>query len=186
MKIKVVFALTWAIGLLAQSAALSAPPPGPLAGKRVLVHLKTSFKQDDNQPCVAFDVAFAALKERAKVEMFFDAAAVVDLKIWQAKPTSLGYDLPEKLKSILASKYKAPSESEFPKTYQEFLHWLHEQGVEVTFNGTMAQLTSLSNGIHDVGQREPIAKPLSPLPRCSTTALAPISTLCTETEACRG
>jgi len=161
MKIKVVIALTWAIGLLAQSAALAAPPPGPLAGKRVLVHLKTSFKQDDNQPCVAFDVAFAALKERAKVEVFSDPAAVVDLKIWQAKPTSLGYDLPEKLKSILASKYKAPSESEFPKTYQEFLHWLHEQGVEVTFNGTMAQLTSLSNGIHDVGQREPIAKPLS-------------------------
>ena len=25
----------------------------------------------------------------------------------------------------------------------------------------MAQLTSLSNGIHDVGQLEPIAKPLS-------------------------
>jgi hypothetical protein len=35
------------------------------------------------------------------------------------------------------------------------------QGVEVTFNGTMAQLTSLSGGVHDVGQLEPIAKPLS-------------------------
>jgi len=161
MKIKVVVALTWAIGLLAQSAALAAPLLGPLAGKRVLVHLKTGFKQDDNQPCVAFDVAFAALKEQAKVEIFFDAAAVVDLKIWQGKPTSLGYDVPEKLKNILTSEYKAPSEKDFPKTYQESLHWLHEQGVEITFNGTMAQLTSLSSSIHDVGQLEPIAKPLS-------------------------
>jgi hypothetical protein len=33
--------------------------------------------------------------------------------------------------------------------------------VEVTFNGVMAQLTSLSNGVHDVGQIDPIAKPLS-------------------------
>ena len=161
MNIKVVVALAWGIGLLAQSAALSAPLPSPLAGKRVLVHLKTGFKQDDNQPCVAFDVAFAALKERAKVEIFFDAAAVVDLKIWQGKPTSLGYEVPAKLKNILASEYKAPSEKDFPKTYQEFLHWLHEQGVEVTFNGTMAQLTSLSNGVHDVGELDAIAKPLS-------------------------
>ena len=160
MKIKVAIALAWGIGLLAQSAVLAAPPLGPLAGKRVLVHLKTGFKQDDNQPCVAFDVAFAALKERAKVEIFFDAAAVVDLKIWQGKPTSLGYEVPEKLKNILTSEYKAPSEKDFPKTYQELLHWLHEQGVEVTFNGTMAQLTSLSNGIHDVGQLEVIAEPL--------------------------
>ena len=161
MKIKLAVALAWGIALLAQSATLAAPPPGPLAGKRVLVHLKTSFKQDDNQPCVAFDVAFVALKERAKVEVFFDAAAVVDLKVWQGKPTSLGYELPEKLKNILASEYKAPNEKDFPKTYQKFLRWLHEQGVEVTFNGTMAQLTSLSNGIHDVGQLEAIAKPLS-------------------------
>ena len=115
MKIKLAVALAWGIALLAQSAALAAPPPGPLAGKRVLVHLKTSFKQDDNQPCVAFDVAFAALKERAKVEVFFDAAAVVDLKVWQGKPTSLGYELPEKLKNILASEYKAPNEKDFPE-----------------------------------------------------------------------
>ena len=161
MKIKVVVALAWGIGLLAQSAALAAPSSGSLAGKRVLVHMKTSFKQDDNQPCVAFDVAFAALKEGANVEMFFDAAAVVDLKIWQGKPTSLGYELPEKLKNLLASEYKTPSEKDFPKTYQEFLRWLHGQGVEVTFNGTLAELISLSNGIHDVGQLEPIAKPLS-------------------------
>ena len=40
MKIKLAVALAWGIALLAQSAALAAPPPGPLAGKRVLVHLK--------------------------------------------------------------------------------------------------------------------------------------------------
>ncbi len=118
--------------------------PSPLTGKRVLIHLKTGFKQDDNQPCVAFD-----------------AGAVVDLKVWQGKPTSLAYEIPEKLKSILAAEYKTPAAKDFPRTYWDFLHWLHDQGVEVTFNGVMAQLTSLSNGVHDVGQIEPIAKPLS-------------------------
>jgi hypothetical protein len=135
--------------------------PGPLAGKRVLIHLKTGFKQDDNEPCVAFDAAFAALKQGAEVEMFFDAGAVVDLKIWRGKPTTLGYEIPQKLKSILAAAYKTPTAKDFPRTYQDFLHWLHEHGVEVTFNGVMAQLTSLSNGVHDVGQIELIAKPLS-------------------------
>ena len=135
--------------------------PGPLAGKHVLIHLKTGFKQDDNQPCVAFDTAFAALRQGAKVEMLFDAGAVVDLKIWQGRPTSLAYEIPEKLKDILAAEYKTPTKNNFPKTYQDFLHWLHDHGVEVTFNGVMAQLTSLSKGVHDVGQLEPIAKPLS-------------------------
>jgi predicted peroxiredoxin len=160
MRVKVLTALTLALGVLAWAAAASASP-GPLAGKRVLVHLKTGFKQDDNQPCVAFDVALAALKQGAKVEMFFDAAAVVDLKVWQGKPTSLAYEVPDKLKDILVAEYKTPVKKDFPKTYQELLRWLHKQGVEVTFNGTMAQLTSLSSGIHDVGQLEPIAKPLS-------------------------
>ncbi len=160
MRIKPLVFFILVLGLSGQVSMLSAAP-GPLAGKRVLVHLKTGFKQDDNQPCVAFDVAFAALKEGAKVEMFFDAAAVVDLKIWQGKPTSLSYELSERLKDILAAEFKTPSRKEFPKTYQDFLRWLHQRGVEVTFNGTMAQLTSLSDGIHDVGQLEPIAKPLS-------------------------
>ena len=160
MKVKPLAALALACGLLNSTAPLLASP-GPLAGKRVLVHLKTGFKQDDNQPCVAFDVALAALKQGAKVEMFFDAAAVVDLKLWQGKPTSLAYELPEKLKDILVAEYKTPAKKDFPKTYQEFLRWLHKQGVEVTFNGTLAQLTSLSNGVHDVGQLEPIARPLS-------------------------
>ncbi len=146
---------------LVTAASSSDASPGSWAGKRVLIHLKTGFKQDDNQPCVAFDMAFSALKQGAKVEMFFDAAAVVDLKIWQGKPTSLAYEVPEKLKDILVAEFKAPARKDFPKTYQELLRWLHKQGMDVTFNGTMAQLTSLSSGIHDVGQLEPIAKPLS-------------------------
>ena len=76
---KTVLVCAVAFSLLAPTALEAAP--GPLAGKRVFVHLKTGFKQDDNQPCVAFDVALAALKQAAKVEMFFDAGAVVDLKI---------------------------------------------------------------------------------------------------------
>lgn len=149
-----------ALSVLAMAGQALAAPTS-LVGKRVLIHLKTGFKQDDNQPCVAFDVALAALKAGAKVEMFFDAAAVADLKIWQGKPTSLAYEIPDKLKDILVAEYKTSAKKDFPKTYQDFLPWLHQQGVEVTFNGTMAQLTSLSNGVHDIGQLEPIAKPLS-------------------------
>ncbi len=160
MKLRLFAAFAIAFASLTYAAALNASP-GPLAGKRVLIHLKTGFKQDDNQPCVAFDTAFAALKQGAKVELFFDAAAVVDLKMWQGKPTGLAYEVPEKLKDILVAEYKTPSKRDFPKTYEELLRWLHKQGVQVTFNGTMAQLTSLSNSIHDVGQLEPIAKPLS-------------------------
>ena len=160
MRAKLVAALVLGFGMLTWATGMYASP-GPLTGRRVLVHLKTGFQQDDNQPCVAFDVAYAALKQGARVEMFFDAAAVVDLKIWQGKPTSLAYEIPEKLKDILVGEYKTPAKKDFPRTYQDFLRWLHRQGVEVTFNGTMAQLTSLSNGIHDAGQLEPIAKPLS-------------------------
>src|SRR5262249_320225 len=160
MRIRLLAAFVLALGFLGWAVAASASP-APLAGKRVLVHLKTGFKQDDNQPCVAFDVALAALKQGAKVEMFFDPAAVVALQIWQGKPPSLAYEVPDKLKDILVAEYKTPARKDFPKTYQELLRWLHKQGVEVTFNGTMAQLTSLSSGIHDVGQMEPIAKPLS-------------------------
>ncbi|MBI2840325.1 MAG: hypothetical protein HYX75_18570 [Acidobacteria bacterium] len=160
MKRKSLAILAFGTFLLSSTIALMAAPT-PLAGKRVLIHLKTGFKQDDNQPCVAFDMAVAALKQGAKVEMLFDAGAVVDLKIWQGRPTSLGYEVPDKLKDILVAEYRTPAKKDFPKTYQDFLRWLHGQGVEVTFNGTMAQLTSLSNGVHDVGQLEPIAKPLS-------------------------
>ena len=160
MKLGLFAILGLGVALFSNSVALHASP-GPLAGKRVLIHLKTGFKQDDNQPCVAFDVALAALKAGAKVEMFFDAAAVVDLKVWQGKPTSLAYEIPDKLKDILVDEYKTSAKKDFPKTYQDFLRWLHKQGVDVTFNGTMAQLTSLSNGVHDIGQLEPIAKPLS-------------------------
>jgi hypothetical protein len=160
MKVKVVVALILALDLLAW-ATTSDASPGPLAGKRVLVHLKTGFQLDDNQPCVAFNVAFAASKQGAKIEMLFDAGAVVDLKIWQGKTTSLAYELPDKLKDILVAEYKTPAKKDFPKTYQDFLRWLHQQGVEITFNGALVQLTSLLNGVHDVGQLEPIAKPLS-------------------------
>lgn len=65
MRLNFVVALLLAFGMLTWATSMDASP-GPLAGKRVLVHLKTGFQQDDNQPCVAFDVAFAALKQRRK------------------------------------------------------------------------------------------------------------------------
>ncbi|MCL6480253.1 MAG: hypothetical protein K6U02_00865 [Firmicutes bacterium] len=151
-----------AVAMAACTTAKNLPASeGPLVGKRVLVHLKTGFAQDDNQPCVAFNVAHAALMQGARVEMLFDAGAVVDLKIWQGKPTSLAYELPEKLKTILQAQFPEPRKENFPRNYQELLHWLHGKGVEVTFNGSLAQLTSLSDDVHDVGQLEPIAKPLA-------------------------
>jgi hypothetical protein len=71
---------------LVTAASSSDASPGSWAGKRVLIHLKTGFKQDDNQPCVAFDMAFSALKQGAKVEMFFDAAPWWILRSGKANP----------------------------------------------------------------------------------------------------
>ena len=118
------------------------------AGHQVFLHLKTGITQDDNQMCVAFNIAQASLAAGDQVEMFFDAAAVFDLQNGQAeeedsaagetasKPTSqptaggetpynLSYELPDKLKQILAQQFGVAVEA-LPKDYYGYLKMLQD------------------------------------------------------------
>ncbi len=65
------------------------------------------------------------------------------------------------LKTIVQAQFPEPKKVHFPCPCQELLYWLHGQRVEVAFNGSLAHLSSLYNDVHDIGQLEPIAKPLS-------------------------
>jgi hypothetical protein len=170
------FVALWALILLA------GPEPTEAAGRKVFLHLKTGITQDDNQMCVAFNVALAALEAGDQVEMFFDAAAVFDLQNAEtggatgttqpaSKPTSqpagegetpynLRYELPEKLKKILAEQFGIPV-GKLPADYYGYLKMLQDKGATLTFNGTMAHLVSLSDSVKGREKVAPIATPLS-------------------------
>lgn len=126
-----------------------------LSGQPVFIHMVTSFDEDDNPACVAFNAALAALKRGRPVIMFFDAGAVTDLKVWQGSPTALRYELPEKLKEMLSRRYDV-SPADLPTTYQHFLYALHDAGATIAANGFMAELVSLTDDPTKPGQLEPI------------------------------
>lgn len=129
-------------------------PVPTLSGSPVFIHMVTSFDDDDNPACVAFNVALAALKRGQNVIMFFDAGAVTDLKLWQGAPTALRYELPDKLKQMLSRRYGVSSD-DLPATYQGFLHALNEAGATIAANGFMAELVSLTEDATEPGQLEP-------------------------------
>ena len=145
-------------------------------GRKVLVHLKTGITQDDNQMCVAFNIAQAAQEAGDQVEMFFDAAAVFDLQSaptqgpeGASQPTSqpagdttpynLKYELPDKLKKILSAQFNIPV-TDLPSDYFGYLKMLKDDGASVTFNGAMAHLVSLSNSVSGAESMTDIATPL--------------------------
>ena len=154
------------------------PLASDAAGKKVFVHLKTGITQDDNQMCVAFNIAQAAVEAGDEVEMFFDAAAVFDLQNASAesgspasqptsqpttadtRPYNLRYELPDKLKKILSKQFSLPVEK-LPKDYYGYLKMLKEKGVKVTFNGAMAHLVNLSDSIKGKERLADIATPLN-------------------------
>lgn len=145
--------------------------------RKVFLHLKTGITQDDNQMCVAFNIALAAVQAGDQVEMFFDAAAVFDLQNASAEgasstsqpasqPTTsdkraynLRYELPDKLKEILSAQFGIPK-AQLPQDYYEYLQMLRNKGVEVTFNGTMAHLVSLSDSVKGKEKLADVAAPL--------------------------
>ena len=173
------------IALLLASVGLSWPSAVQAAGHQVFLHLKTGITQDDNQMCVAFNIAQAALAAGDQVEMFFDAAAVFDLQNGQAeddsnaeeatskpatKPTSqpvageeipynLRYELPDKLKQILSQQFGVAVEA-LPKDYYGYLKMLQDNGATLTFNGAMAHLVSLSDSVKGKERLADIATPL--------------------------
>ena len=150
-------------------------------GRRVLVHLKTEITQDDNQMCVAFNIAQAALAAGDQVEMFFDAAAVFDLQNAEnvgsdagsqpasaptlqpvaadGTPYNLKYELPDRLKEILAGQFGLSVE-ELPYDYFGYLKMLKDSGATVTFNGALAHLVSLSKSVKGTESLTDIATPL--------------------------
>lgn len=130
-------------------------PIPTLSGSPVFIHMVTSFDDDDNPACVAFNAALAALKRGQPVIMFFDAGAVTDLKLWQGAPTALRYELPDKLKQMLSRRYGVSS-NDLPATYQGFLYALNDAGAIIAANGFMAELVSLTDDPTEPGQLEPI------------------------------
>jgi hypothetical protein len=150
-------------------------------GKRLLIHYKTGFDKDDNQACVAFNVALAGLRAGYKVEFLFDASGVFDLQngdpsagrssVPSSRPAStpasrpssipasrpateedpapyrLRYELPQDLRMIISRNFNVP-ENQVPRNYYEYVKWLRSQGVEISVNGTMAQLVSLASSPH--------------------------------------
>lgn len=165
------------VAALFMLALLLWPLSSDAAGKKVFLHLKTGITQDDNQMCVAFNIALAALEAGDQVEMFFDAAAVFDLQNASAEgasstsqpasqPTTsdkraynLRYELPDKLQEILSAQFGIPK-AQLPQDYYEYLQMLKNKGVEVTFNGTMAHLVSLSDSVKGKEKLADIAAPL--------------------------
>lgn len=146
-------------------------------GRRVLIHLKTGITQDDNQMCVAFNVAQAAVEAGDDVEMLFDAAAIFDLQnaptqgettatqpASQAtdtddRPYNLRYELPDKLKRILSQQF-GTAVDDLPSDYYGYLRMLHDRGAAVTFNGAMAHLVNLSDSVTGKESLIDIAVPL--------------------------
>ncbi len=117
----------------------------PKNGKKLLIHYETSFEHDDSPGCVAFNVAFGGLAEGYDVEMFYDAAGVYDLKVESdGRPHSYGYEVPSKLKKIMSELYPIKPEN-MPKAYRDYLYWLNEMGVKITYNGFMANLVDLQD-----------------------------------------
>jgi hypothetical protein len=151
------------------------------ADKRLLIHYKTGFDKDDNQACVAFNMALTGLRAGYKVGFLFDASGVFDLQNGDpsagassgpaSRPAStsasrpvaastsrpaeeadvtpyrLRYELPEDLRMIISQYFNVP-QNLVSHDYYEYVKWLRSQGVEITVNGTMAQLVSLASSPH--------------------------------------
>ena len=168
----------WSLFTLFTIVAVTGPTRSEAEVRKVLVHLKTGITQDDNQMCVAFNIAQAAVEAGDQVEMFFDAAAVFDLQdaasrggeAATSQPTSqptesegpynLKYELPDKLKRILSQQFSIPIE-ELPLTYFAYLEMLKGKGAVVTFNGALAHLVSLSDSVTGRESVTDIATPLN-------------------------
>ena len=94
--------------------------------------------------------------------MLYDAGGVYDLKVESdGRPHSYGYEVPDKLKAIIASLYPI-TPAELPDTYRDYLYWLETMGVDITYNGLMANLVDLQNEpLKRSDQIERIARPVS-------------------------
>jgi predicted peroxiredoxin len=132
-----------------------------LTGKTVLIHLTANFKENDGPVCVAFNAAWQALRDGAKVTIFFDQDAAYGIKQWEPGKTDLGlYPLPDRIKDLLAESFGVERDS-LPADYQKFLSMLHEQGARVVVNGFWNALTEIEKAIKGRENILPYAEPLT-------------------------
>jgi hypothetical protein len=118
-----------------------------IAAESIFIHLTANFKEDDGPVCVAFNAAWQALRDGDTVELFFDQEATYGIKQWEPSKTDLGlYPLPDKIKDLMAESFGV-KRGLLPETYQEYLRFLHEQGVRVTANGFWNALTEVEKTI---------------------------------------
>ncbi len=128
---------------------------------QVFIHLTDNFKQNDGPVCVAFNAAWAARQTGYEVELFFDQDAAYGIKQWEPGKTDLGiYDLPDDLKDLLVQSFGVNRES-LPKTYQDFLRFLHDSGVRVTVNGMWNALTKVEKTVKGKQNILPFVEPLT-------------------------
>ena len=167
---------SWAVVVALAVFLAQWPEAAATEGRNVFIHLKTGITQDDNQMCVAFNIAQAAVEAGDDLEMFFDAAAVFDLQNMptqggatsqpatnsgtpDTRPYNLRYELPDKLKEILSEQFDIPID-ELPADYFGYLTMLRDGGATITYNGAMAHLVSLANSVKGGESITDIAEPL--------------------------
>lgn len=131
-------------------------------GKNVLIHVKTQLKIDDAQICVAYNEIWAALNKGFDVDVLIDASAVNTYKKgWKGTDKLEGYKMPESLRAELARQF-AVSLHTVPKTYGEYLTFLHKEGAQFYINGAMLVVSGISETFGDMSKISPdMFKPVS-------------------------
>ena len=145
--------------LLALALTLATAPPAPAAD--VFIHLTANFKENDGPVCVAFNAAWAALRQGRRVEVFFDQDAAWGLKQWEPGRTDLGlYPLPDRIRTLLSETFSVPVDS-LPADYQAYLAMLHRKGAVVTVNGFWNALTQVERTIRGREHILPFVEPIT-------------------------
>ncbi len=133
----------------------------PACAAGVFIHLTANFKENDGPVCVAFNAAWQALRDGDTVEIFFDQDAAYGVKQWEPGKTDLGlYPLPQRIRELLSATFDTP-EADLPANYQEYLRFLHDEGVHVTVNGFWNALTNVEKTVQGREHILPFVEPLT-------------------------
>jgi hypothetical protein len=116
----------------------------------MLVHIKTDLAKDDAQICVAYNVIWAAIEKGYKVNVLIDASAVNTYKKnWRGKNKLEEYKIPENLRKELSKQFNIAL-TNIPKTYGEYLNFLHRKGAKFYINGAMLVVSGISKTYGDI------------------------------------
>lgn len=130
------------------------------AGERAFFHMKTGIKHDDAPICVAYNMIWAALREGLEVDVLVDADAINTFRkgSFSGKDDIEGYDIPQNLRDEIASQFSLPIE-QIPKTYGEYLLFLHEAGAKFHINKAFLVVAKIAkNPDEDMGKISDYAK----------------------------